>query len=799
MQKIVLTLALLGFWLPGLLAQHSGQVVKGTVVDQQSEMPLIGATVEWISDSGQKGTTTDLDGYFRLEDIPFGRQAFRVNYLGYNPITLPNVEVTAGKQVELTIFLEEAITDLGEIVITAASNKDQAQNELATVSSRTFSVEEVNRYSGGRSDVGRLASNFAGVSTPDDSRNDIVIRGNSPTGVLWRLEGIPIPSPNHFATLGTTGGPVSAMNPNMLTNSDFLTSAFPSEYGNALSGVFDLGFRNGNRDEHEFMLQMGAISGLEVMAEGPFNPKANGSYLITGRYSFVGLASELNLPTGTNATPDYKDVAFKINFGNTPAGNFSLFGIGGLSDINFLHDEVDENDLFAAPDEDALAESRFGVIGLRHNLLLGEQAYLRTVLSASLSGNRFIQDRYYNIDTPEEEIIRYSNNDNTESRYSLSSYYNRKFNAKLTTRTGILIEYYDYDLASDTRVEGLDQDNDGFPDVFPVFNFQDGTTLLQGYSQAQYRLNQAWTLNAGVHAQWLTFNNSFAVEPRLAVNYSPAEGHTINLGYGLHHQTQPLPILLLEEEVEPGVFETTNSDLGFTRSSHFVLGYDRNFGSDWRAKVETYYQLIDQVPVEPFPSSFSLLNIGNNFGFPNDVFGLVNEGTGTNVGVELTVEKFFSKGYYGLLTTSLFDSKYKGSDGVERNTAFNNGYVINLLMGKEWQIGPHALTVDTKVTTAGGRYYTPVDLQQSQLAGIEVLDKANAFSQQLDAYFRWDVKLGFKYNSKKRKISHQFYVDIQNVTNNDNLFARRYNRQTNQVNEVYQIGFFPDFMYRIQF
>lgn len=284
MKKLLTTFLLICFY--QLSFAQLTQNVKGTIVDNTSNTPLIGATVELISEINSNGTTTDIDGYFRLENIPVGRHTFRVSYLGYFPIVLPDMEVNAGKELIINVGLEESVEKLSEVVVTAEAEKDQAQNKLATLSARTFGVEEVTRYSGGRSDVARLAANFAGVATSNDSRNDIVIRGNSPTGVLWRLEGIPIPNPNHFSTLGTTGGPVSALNPNLLKNSDFLTSAFPSEYGNALAGVFDLGFRSGNRDEHEFMFQMGAISGIEAMVEGPLNKKKGSAYLVSGRYAF---------------------------------------------------------------------------------------------------------------------------------------------------------------------------------------------------------------------------------------------------------------------------------------------------------------------------------------------------------------------------------------------------------------------------------------------------------------------------------------------------------------------------------
>ncbi|MEM6697074.1 MAG: carboxypeptidase regulatory-like domain-containing protein, partial [Bacteroidota bacterium] len=233
--KITISLLFQLFLLHIVVAQTS--VIKGTILDQQSEIPVIGATVELLDADNTTllGAITDIDGYFKLDDVPVGRNVIRISYLGYEPLTMPNVEVTSGKDVILTLGIQESVNELSEVVVTA--NKDRTQNEMAAISARQFSLEEVNRYSGGRGDVARLAANFAGVSAPDDSRNDIVVRGNSPTGVLWRIEGIPVPNPNHFATLGTTGAPVSALNANVMRNSDFITSAFPAEYGNALGGV----------------------------------------------------------------------------------------------------------------------------------------------------------------------------------------------------------------------------------------------------------------------------------------------------------------------------------------------------------------------------------------------------------------------------------------------------------------------------------------------------------------------------------------------------------------------------------
>ncbi|NRA51054.1 MAG: TonB-dependent receptor [Phaeodactylibacter sp.] len=781
------------------LSAQPSQTIKGTVTDQQSEMPIIGATIEVLSVAPNKGTATDFDGRFAIEDVPVGRHQLRISYLGYETVTIPNVLVTAGKQTSLNLSLQESIVQMNEVVVTAKVDKGKAQNEMATIRARSFNPEEVTRFSGGRNDVARLAGSFAGVAVADDSRNDIVIRGNSPTGVLWRLNGIPIPNPNHFSTLGTTGGPVSALNPNLLKTSDFLTSAFPAEYGNALGGVFDVGFRNGNRDEHEYMFQLAAFSGLEAMAEGPLTKDQNSSYLVSYRHSFVGLADELGIPVGTNATPDYRDLSFNLDFANGKAGKFTLFGIGALSNIDFLGDEIDETDLFASPNEDAYVDSQLGILGVKHNIIVGENAYIRTVVSASTARSFFEQDNFL---SDGEEKIRVTDLRDVTNTFSLSSYLNKKFNARFTLRTGVLAERFELDTKVDDRDDRPDLDGDGVPDWVVVRDFQGGMTLLQAFAQGVYRFTDQLSLQAGVHAQYLDINETSAVEPRLTLNWQVHPKHAFSLGYGMHHQIQPLPVFFFSEtDPVTGEQVRSNEDLDFTRSNHFVLGYDWSIAAGWRAKVESYYQAISNAPVQPFSSSFSMLNAGADFVFP-ETGRLVNEGTGTNYGLELTLEKFFSNGYYGLLTASFFDSKYEGSDGIERNTAFNNGYVVNFLAGKEFKVGKdkrNALTFDMRVSNAGGRYYTPVDLEASQAAGVEVLREDQAFSERFDPYFRLDLKFGYQLNSKNRRLSQQFFIDLQNITNNDNIFDLRYNPETNDVNRVLQSGFFPDIMYRLQF
>jgi hypothetical protein len=783
-------------------SQETTQTVKGTVKDLNSEFPLPGVNIVLLDSDPFIGAVTDMNGQFRMENVPTGRQALMVKYIGYKTQTIPNVLVTAGKEVVVNILLEESVENLQEVVITADSDKDRPNNEMAKVSARTFSLEEVQRFSGGRNDVARLASNFAGVRAADDARNDIIVRGNSPTGVLWRVNGLPIGTTNHFATLGTTGGPVSALNTNVLRTSDFLTGAFPAEYGNANAAVFDVRFRNGNADKHEFTAQVSAFSGLEFMAEGPLNREKQSSYLVSYRYGIASLAA-----TGTSAIPYYQDLSFMINFGNSKLGRFELFGMGGLSSIDFLGDEIDENDLFADPTQDAFVQNSLGLVGLNHYLRLDKTSYLKTTIGTTLMTSNFDQDNFlYNEGGDVVDKYRATEAEDIENRYTLSSQYNKKFNARFNLRAGVLAQVYNLQSTvndRDMRAEIPDNDDNGIPDYFiPIRDVDETTPLIETYAQGEYKFSDDLSWNRGIHNQYIDYNQSNAIEPRTGMSWQFTDKQRLSFAYGLHSQLVPLPVLVYEEEVAEGVFERTNNDLDFMRSHHIVLGYDYKFANNWRLKAEAYYQRLFDIPIEQTASSYSVINEGADFVF-NERGSLVNNGNGDNYGLELTLEKFFSQGYYMLATASIYESTYSGSDGVERNTAFNNNYVFNGLFGKEWAIGKdkrNAVTFDTKVTTTGGTPYTPIDLEATRAnEGREVYQEDRAFSERYDPYFRWDVKFGFRLNGKKSKVSHQFFVDLQNVTNRENVFVERYNPVTDEINTVTQTGFFPDFMYRIQF
>jgi hypothetical protein len=783
--------------------------VRGKVSDNVTFQVLPDVKVIIFTNDSTKRFVVKSDemGLFEFLNVPIGKHTITFSSPSYLN-SEQTLTVNVGKELVLEISLQERIKEVEEVIV-EGRKKGEVINELALVSAKQFSVEETNRYAGSRSDPARMASNFAGVQGADDSRNDIVIRGNSPLGLVWKVEGIDLPNPNHFAISGSTGGPVSILNNKLLGNSDFFMSAFPAEYGNSLSGVFDLKLRNGNNKQHEFTGQFGFL-GTEFLAEGPLSKKSKASFLIMGRYSTLSIFQSLGIKIGTNAVPQYGDASFKFNFPLKKGGNLSFFGIAGKSAIQIKISDQKEfsKEFYGEGDRDQYFGTSMAVFGTNYKKSLNEKTFFSATLAVTMdeqhANHNYLIRSLDTVNPGANQVI----NIRLDSIYPLMGYYfrttktalhfafNRKINKQHLIRFGMNNDFYYFNnLDSVLNTAGTE--------FLRRWDFKGTSLLIQPFVQWKWRIQEKMDFTFGLHSQYFSMSNSISyVEPRAGFRYGFGKANTISAGAGMHSQTQPLYQYTYRKKNALGNYETQNRKMDFSKSIHTVLGYEKSFSRALNFKIETYYQYLYNIPVETKSSANSLINQGSGFArfFPDT---LKNTGIGYNYGLEITLQKFFSKTFYFLTSGSVYNSKYQGSDKIWRNTSYNSNYSFNFLAGKEFVINQkNSISLGTKITYSGGRRYGYVNTAAS-LIEKELIYKDSAFNQrQFKPYFRLDIKLAYKLNTTK--VTHEFGLDLVNLLNTRNLLSLAYapnlaNPSAEPIAEKTQLGFLPIFYWKIDF
>lgn len=766
-------------------AQDFTQTIRGTVVDKVSNTPLEGVVIIVLDATPMKATSSDQDGLWRIDGVNLGRQSLKVTYIGYKELVIPNVVVNSGKEVVLNLMMEEDIALLSQIEITARKNKNEAINTMNTVSTRTFSVEETQKFAAAINDPGRMAASFAGVVSSDDGSNHISIRGNSPTSLLWRMEGTDIPNPNHFAQAGSSGGGVSILSAQLLDNSDFMTGAFSAEYGNALSGVFDLKLRKGNNEKHEYTLQAGFL-GFDVAAEGPLSKAHKGSYLFNYRYSTLSVLQNVGVELG-DAITNFQDLSYNIQMPTERAGTFSLFGFVGLSDqsldANRDTSTWEENEEV----EDQIYYSNTGSLGLKHQIPLSENSYLVSALTASGHQQSY---KAFELDLALNSTERYKEQF-SNGRLMFTTVLNNKINSRHSLRSGVYVSQYYFDLEH-SYIDDLTSEK-----IVPM-EINGNTQLVQAFSQWKYRMSEKFTLNAGMHSMFLTQNNTYSIEPRMALKYDLDNRQFMTLGYGLHSQMQLMGTYFARKEDTNGNIGMPNENLGFNKAHHIVLGYQRNLNEHTYVKVEAYFQHLYNIAVNNDPDS-PISSLNNELGYMLD--SMVNKGFGRNVGLELTLERFTHRGLYFLWSASLYDSKYKTLEGIWRNTRFNANFATTFTAGKEWAVGNpdkhKTLGLNIRTVFTGGFRTTPINVEASLAEDQTEYYLDRAFEDRLANYFRSDVKFSIKRNRPNRTTT--FALDIQNCTNNKNIYGSYFNTDTGEVEEYSSLPLIPILSYKVEF
>lgn len=774
------------------MAQQLTQTVRGKVLENETLQPIVSASVMITTAPEIAAVNSDSSGQFRFSNVPAGRHMVKITAPGYKDVYLSDILVNSAKEVVLNVFMEAEVVVMKQATVTARRNNPAAtNNDLITVSGRNFTIDQTNRYAGSLGDPSRMAANFAGVSSVGSQRNDIIIRGNSPMGLLWRLEGADIPNPNHYASQGATGGPVSILNNNTLANSDFITSAFPAEYGNATSGVFDLKMRNGNDHKREWLGQIG-FNGFEFGAEGPFAKKNGGSYIINYRYSTLAFMSTLGYKLTYGGVPYYQDLSFKVNLPNTRSGEWSLVGIGGKSHIGILDKNKDTTDMSYGSSyaNNIYNGSNMGVLILSNIYKFSKKGYLKTILNVNAQ-KRFTQ--VDSVDVNEATRWKYAE-EAINTRIQLHSFVNYKISSRLSTKTGYFLNEFGSNL------------HDSFRDgevIRTLRNYEGNNFLAQAYSQFKYQPARSLVITPGLYYQYWAANGQSSLEPRLGAKWNAARKLSLFGGLGMHSNIQPLEIYHAKFwDTVTNKYRIPNENVGFTKARHYAIGFEILPLSNFRFRFEAYYQDLYNVPVETNAAkNFSLLNWGADFGGLPTVDTLLNKGKGRNKGIEFTLEKFFANNYYFLVTTSIFKSEYKTTNNQWRSTAWDGNYILNALAGYDLKPGKNKnsiITFNIKGSIAGGRRYTPIDVTETMKSStLVVYDFKHAYEKQFDDYFRLDLRIGYKLNGKR--VTQEWAVDLQNLTNHKNPLTMSWDLKAKKTKIEYQQGFYPMVTYRIYF
>lgn len=757
-----------------LFGQNPDQTIRGRIADIETNTGLQGAVVTILTLNTPLSAITDSFGEFTMEKIPVGRYKITVAHLGYKEEIIQDLLVTSGKEVVLEFLLTPSFGLLEAAVVSNKISKELPINKSAFVSARSFSVEETSRYAGGLNDPARMVTAFAGVSGGDMQDNALTIRGNSPSSLTWRIEGVNVHAPNHFSGGKVAGGGfVTILSSQLVGDSDFFTGAFPAEYGNALGGVFDIRMRTGNNRKWEYTVNLSSI-GIDIASEGPFLRSSDASYLFNYRYSTMGLLTKTKI-VKEEQIPVFQDLSFKISLPAKGAGNFTIWGLWGKGD---LKEPFDKDSLSWKTQNDRIGFdwiNSVGSFGVNHRIYKNRTS-LFTSLSITECADKFDFERL------DEAIIErpYLNIKESDRRLTFSHRITSKIGSRLELKTGFNLTslYYNGDISSNSIIN----DHSTYSNVL---NAKERTYYGEFHGGLQYTLGNNLVVNAGIHSNYFDLNRKFSIEPRAGIKWNISEDHSLSFGYGRHSRIEPLKLYFVEQ----------NNDLSLTKSDHYTLSYNWLISENVRVKTELYLQNLSDAPGIA-DSSYSLINYKQEYAFRD---ALINNSKGRNKGIEFTLERFLNDNFYYLITTSLFRSRYQGGDGVWRNTRFDKGAIINILAGKDFpmMMSKNILSVNIRASYSGGERIAPLNVEQSIEKKEAVFDNSRAFEARYPADVFADISVSYRVN--RGKVSSLFYAQVKNVLGTKTRRGQIFNIQANRIEEDAFTVVVPLIGYKIEF
>jgi len=723
-------------------AQNIG-TINGYVKDARTLLPIPGATIRLVN--SDLAATSDEKGFYRISGIPTRTWNVEASATGYRTETKFDLPVTSGNIVEVNFELEVAYKELSNVIIKPGFIKP-----VGVVNSvQTLGITEIAKYPGANFDIAKVVQSLPGVSGSVGFRNDIIIRGGAPNENVYYLDGIEIPSINHFATQGAAGGPVGLLNVSFIEGVTLHTSAFPAKYDNPLSGVLQFKQRSGNADRFQGNFRLSA-SEAALTAEGPLGMK-NGktTYIASVRRSYLQLLFQLlQLPF----LPDYWDYQYKITHKLNDKNELNLIGIGAIDNFRFKRPDNPTLEQLAILEQIPLNVQRTNTIGFswRHTMKKGFSLL-------SVSNNRLVNtaDQFQNNEKPvdAERILGYrSVEDETRARYEIN------YNANgWQLSTGVVGIWARYENKTFQRRPGF------------VANYQTEIDFLRfgAFANVTRRLaNNRLTLSAGLRADGNTFTTNGAdvsrtLSPRLSAAYRLSNMVTLNTSLGRYYKIAPYTILGFRQN---GVL--VNRDVDYIRSDHAVAGVELSPRTSTRITVEGFYKWYDQYPVS-LANGISLANLGGDFGVLGNE-AVSSNGRGKTYGVEFMYQERLTKNFYGILAYTFYYSLFTGPD---RNkfvpSAWDNRHLVSFTGGykfqKNWEVG-------LRFRIQGSAPATPYDiftsLENYPFTNNAVLDFARINTERLRAFNAADLRIDKKWNF--RKWSFNLFLDIQNLYNSVN-------------------------------
>jgi hypothetical protein len=733
--------------------------IRGRMTDSETGAPLSGGQV--MCTGTPYGAVTDEDGRWTIPSIPVRGYTVRMSYIGYESRFFTDVIVKSNRIAFVDGALSPSAIKGKAVEITAGYFTREDNRSSSTV---RFDYEEIRRAPGSAGDVSRILMSLPSVAKVNDQSNGLIVRGGNPVENAFYIDGIEVPNINHFPDQASSGGPIGMINVDLIKDVVFHSGAFPSVYGDRLSSVMDITFREGNRKEFDGQLDLN-FAGFGGVAEGPL-ARGRGSWLISARRSYLDLVVKA-FDVGSTVAPRYGDGQAKAVFDLNRNHSVSLIGFWG-DDHNAPDRETGlENDMQVYGRQDITT----GTAGLTWRALWGKNAVSRT----SLSHTRWSFDEdWYETSTARYQVRNRSLERSTVLRNVNHVRFNDGFSLEFGADVKSLTSDYDNGYQGTTNALG---------DTVPPVRFDKRLAGIKYglFADAVFRPVSWLTVEAGLRADRFTVNRRGTVSPRVNVSAALGARTTVKAACGMYHQNLPVLFLAQNESLRRAADP---------RSLHLVAGVDRMVSENTRLTVELYRKSYSRLPADPSQPELNMFDAK-----PSALTGdLTDGGRAESHGVEITLQKRLASKVYGLASATWFRARYRGADGTWRNRDYDNRLAFSAEGGyrpdRRWEFSMRWIY-------AGGVPYTPLDLAASKLLHRIVLDESRVNSVRLPDYHSMNVRFDRRFNFRSTNLI--FYLSVWNVYNRKNVAQVFWNDREQKQDVIYQWLILPVFGLEYEF